>query len=617
MPIIDVGDAAPGWPTSGAARRADGWVMTSRNLPALQVVVTAADGSMTRQVDLGRGDGAWGVAVDGPVTYLAAHGTAEAANLLAVEDGRRRPLARLATAIIWDLTVVAGEVVGVGTGPALRFAWSATSRRARDLGLPRGVEPRTCVALGPGLVVGGARGGQAVLLARDHLAAADTEVLPASLAAHDGVYCSAAAHDQRVVIGTTGPGRHGPAVAVLDPTAPGDAEVVVLADEALVDTVCPEPAGADPAGAGTVWATARPSGGLYRIADGTAHLVAIPVPRSETRALAVDGTGVHGVAADGSTWTVTPASAAVAVTPPDAAGIRLGPQRVQSLVATATHVDVGGTFSATRHPLPAGARQTRPVPGEPKALVVVDDTTYLAMYPVGELWAWPRAADRPTPVLRWRPDQIRPLDMVWVPATGRLAVATTDDAGTPMVHLIDPVSRAVHEVADPLDGGGLAGLAVTGDVILVGGSGPTAALGAIDAGSGTVRWVVRDAIPGGGFALGLQPVDDRLVAVSTRGHAVTLDRRTRQVTAARQVAPSAGRLRRADDRLLLATGDAVLALDPATLTTTTLVDGLAGAFWGWPSLAVGPAETWVIAGRRLARLVDRDSVPPPPPPAEG
>jgi hypothetical protein len=208
--------------------------------------------------------------------------------------------------------------------------------------------------------------------------------------------------------------------------------------------------------------------------------------------------------------------------------------------------------------------------------------------------------------------------MAWVPATGRLAITTTDDAGTGVLHLIDPVSGAVDELVDPLGGGGLAGVAVADETILLGGSGSTPALGAVDTGSGTVRWMVRDALPGGGFALGLQVVDDRLVVVTTRGHAVALDHDSGQVTAARQVAPTAGRLRRHGDRLLLATGDAVLALDPLTLATTTLVDGLAGAFWGWPSLAVRPdGAIWVVAGRRLARLVARGSVPPPPPPAEG
>jgi hypothetical protein len=609
-----VGPAAPGWPTSGGVVDADRLHLVSRNLDRTRIAEVDLDtGALVRQVSIGVGDGAWGLAVAPDGVYVGLFGARGASNLHRLVAGRTTPVAALAVDYIWDLAAdqrpgADGRVYGVGSHPSLVFAYDPATRRAVDLGILTGQQrPRTCVVARGRLVVGGSDAGRAVLVDqrvdgpadRPTAGASVRDLLPAALATDDSVYCSAVADDGRIAVGTAGRHLATPAVAVIDPDGRVRPLVVRLPREALVDTV----AWAD----GTVFATARPSGALYRLDVAARRLlrVAVPVPMSETRRLAVVGSGsasrVVGVSADGTTFAHERGSGRTTTTPATDLGLALRPQRAQSICATADRVDVGGSFSLTRHRPTAGQRTTRFVPGEPKAMVDVAGTLYLALYPIGEIWCWAAGDEVPRRLTQLDSDQLRPVALAWMGQLGALLCTTTDDRSRTVLHTIDPVTGRVDRIVDPLGRQALAGVTASGQTIFVGGSGAAPAVAAYDAVSGARAWIATDAVPDGGFVLGLQAVAGRLAVTTTRGWFTTVDIATGAVARPVRVAEAAGQLRRVGDHLLLATGDALLRLDPVTRTATTVQRGLGGEFWGWAPMDVDPSgRAWLLAGRDLA-----------------
>jgi outer membrane protein assembly factor BamB len=474
-----------------------------------------------------------------------------------------------------------------------------------------GLVPRTCTATDDRMVVGGAKDGRAALvdgrLRRPNAdettdpEALDRDVLPPSMADDDGIYCSADAGGGRIAVGSVGPARSRPAIAVIDPDDHAAARVTRLPREAVVDAI----AVID----GAVVATARPSGAVYRVdmASGALQQLAVPVPMAETRTVAgLDGT-IVGVAADGSAWTHEPGTRSTTVHDVDALGLERRGQRVQSIAATAGRVEVGGSFTISRHDLTTGTTDTRFLPGEAKAMVVVDDVTYLAVYPIGEIWAWPGSGAGPRRVTQLDDDQLRPIALAHSAQLGALVATSTDDARRSCVHVIDPVTGRIEVVDRPLGDQTVSGLAVSGSTAYVGGSGSRPSLLALDLGSGRVLWTIDEVVPDGGFVLGLDRQGDRLSVTTSKGWFTTVHLPTRRVTPPVQVADAAGALRRAGDALLLATPDAVLSLDSATLRATALRTGLGGRFWGWPSMDVDPdGLVWAVQDRALIRFDPAD-----------
>lgn len=607
MPTTSIGTAAPGWPTSGAVLDGTRLHVVGRNLDRTRMaVIDTGSWDLLAERTIPTGDGAWALAVGPDGVYAGVFGAKGQGNLFRITSSAVSAVAALAVDYIWELTPLPdGRMLGVASHPALVFTYDPQSRKAADIGVIAGPTqtPRTCTSTATRLVVGGSAGGRAFLVDRALTGGSIRNILPTALALDDIVYCSTAAPDGRIVIGTAGRLRDRPAIAVVDPGAPEAAVVVRLPREALVDTVAIL--------GSAVFATARPSGAVYRLdlqrtVPGRPALfrLAVPVPMAETRDVAVVGQRLIGTAADGSVWEHRRDAATTTVRDAEELGLQLRPQRTQSLAATADRVDVGGSFSVTRHDLAAGTSTTQFLPGEAKAMVTVGTTTYLAVYPIGEIWAWEAGTSQPRRVTQLDSDQLRPMSLEWVAQLQALVATTTDDRERFVLHTIDPVTGRVDTAEHPLGGGGLSGLAVSGATVYVGGSGPRAAVGAIDVTSGRLLWTVPEVFPQGGFVLGLDAVGGRLAVTNVNGWFTTIDLATRAVAPPVRVAASAGRLRRIGGQLLLTTGDTLLRLDPVTRTATTVESGLDGAFWGWPTLAGDPqGRTWLIRGRTLVRRV--------------
>lgn len=599
MTLVDVGPAAPGFPVVGAALAGRDLVLVSRNLsPTRLAVVDTTTFQVTREVLVDRGEGAWGTTTAADGVWLGLFGARGKGNVLQLVGDTVHGRAALDTTYIWDLVAHGPDLYGVCTHPTLVFTMVRATGRARGLGIAAGGQsPRTVAVVGDRLVVAGGQGGKA-WVHHSRLDGTDGRVaVPLPIAQDDTVYCSTATPDRRVVLGTAGDLRATPAVAVYDLSRPGDALVARLPREALVDTVAVQ--------GDAVFATARPSGALYRVdlADGSVHRLAVPVPRAETREIFVSATRVLGVASDGSAWRYDRARDTVEVHSAEAMGIARRPQRPQAIMAARDRVDVGGSFSVTRHDPAGGPARTVDIPGEPKAIVDVDGTTYFAVYPIAEVWEWPRGADGPNRLTQLPTDQLRPIDLAHVPQLGALVVTTTDDRNSSGLHTIDPVTGRVDTVLEPLGPGQVAsGLHVDATTCYVGGSGSAPAVGAFDLMTGERRWLVGDVAPGGGFVLGLQLVGDDLVVSTSGGWLARIDIDTRQVVQRRRAVDAAGRMVRAGNRLVWATGAQLLRVTPSTLATTVLADDVDAEVWNWPSLAADPlGRIWTFRGRDLVR----------------
>lgn len=597
MSPTSVGTAAPGWPTSGATLDADRLHVVSRNLDRTRVAEIDIDAmAVVRQRTIGAGDGAWGLTTAPDGVYVGLFGARGSGNLYRLTGASSSAVAALAVDYLWDLAAGDdGSVVGVGGNPGLVFRYDPATRRATDLGiLTTRQRPRTCAAVGSRVVVGGKDDDRAFLVDRVATGGAVRSLLPVALRTDDTVYCSAVTGDGQIAVGTAGRDLDRPAIAVIPPGRPDDALVARLPREALVDTVACD--------GQAVYATARPSGAIYRLDGATGQLtrLAVPVPMSETRLLEVVDGDLIGVSADGSAWRHDVASGETRVVTVDDLGLVRRPQRGQSICAGADRVDVGGSFSMTRHRPAAGTATTRFVPGEPKAMVDVDGTTWFAVYPIGEVWAWPADADAPHRVTQLDSDQLRPVAMAHLAQLDALVCTTTDDLRRSLLNTIDPVTGRVDAVVNPLGGEVLAGVTTAGTTIYVGGSGSRPSVAAFDAVSGARLWTVADVIPQGGFLLGLQVIGPRLLVSSSRGWVATIDLASRAVAAPVRVAQAGGQLRRTGSRALLATGDRLLRIDPVDRSATTVESGLDGQFWNWPPMDVDPAgRAWLLRGRDL------------------
>lgn len=598
MALTTVGPAAPGFPLSGAALRGDELVLISRNLnPTRLAVVDTRTWTVTRNETIDRGDGAWATTTAPDGIHLGIFAARGQGNLFRMAGGAPQVRALLDTQFIWDLVTAGPDVIGVAANPSLVFAVERATGRARDLGVltNTGQSPRTVTVVGSRLVAGGSSAGVAWLRHTDLAGGDGRGSLPTAIRADDVVYCSATA-GTRVVLGTGGPDLRTPAVAVHDLDDPQGGLVVRLPREALVDTVAVDGT--------TVYATARPSGALYAIdlTSGSVSRVAVPVPQSETREVFVHRGQVIGASADGSAWAWDPASDTVQRHSPDDLGLTPRPQRAQSILARTGTVDVGGSFSISRHVRSAGTVRSVFVPGEPKALVDAGSTAYLAIYPIAEVWEWPHADPAPRRLTQLPSDQLRPIDIAYAAQLDALLVTTTDDRTRSGLHTVDPVTGRVDTVINPLGNGQTAsGLHVSGTTAYVGGSGQDPAVASFNLMTGQRVWQVDDVVPGGGFVLGLAAVGTNLVVATARGVLARISLSTANVVQRRPLGFATGRMVLRGGRLLLASHDRLLQVDPVTLATTTLASGLDAQVWGWPPLSIDPAgRAWVIRDRLLA-----------------
>lgn len=194
---------------------------------------------------------------------------------------------------------------------------------------------------------------------------------------------------------------------------------------------------------GSVYAIARATSNVYRVAnDGLEH-VGRPLENVENQLLAVtDGGILAGASGIGHVWTLDPGGEAEVYS---TATTEFGyPEVVQSLLLTrGQRLWVGGHFAMTVHHAPSGKNSRFEVNGEPKALAEGrTGTVYAALYPSAQVIAINPRDQEVTTLGALGHGQMRTRDMVADHERNQLLVASGPTGGdhTGALTLIDLVS---------------------------------------------------------------------------------------------------------------------------------------------------------------------------------
>ncbi|SFH40789.1 Sugar lactone lactonase YvrE [Actinopolymorpha cephalotaxi] len=197
-------------------------------------------------------------------------------------------------------------------------------------------------------------------------------------------------------------------------------------NEALIDAIAVAPDG-------TIYSTTRRSGSVYRYRSGDAGLtlLATPSPNDETRGLFLLPDGrLFGAAGSGGVWWVTPSTRTFTFTDLVSAGLTPGPDRPQSIAYDQDgQVFVGGHWAIDTYKPATGERTRVRVPGEVKAMLVLDHLVYAALYPSTQLIVFDPATQEVRTLATIQTGQERPWNMDYDPQTGLIAVATAPGTG--------------------------------------------------------------------------------------------------------------------------------------------------------------------------------------------
>lgn len=597
-----LGPASLGLPLSGGARRGRELFIASRYLrPALLIGYDVDARAVTLESEIPTGEASWGMAVAGGALYLGQQGAAGLPNLYRMDLDRRHleAVAHIDATDIWDLAAAPdGQVYGVAAGPFL-FAFDPSSGLARVVGgVGGGVGLlRSVTAAGGEVVVGGrTEAGRALLRAIDPAAGTGRSVLPPALASHRLCYALTTVAPRRVAVGTDGPGGRDPAVAVVDLDHPGEAAVTPLAGETTVDTVA--------AAGGTVFATSRPSGRLWAVTAGAGPLpLGAPVPSSEHRALFALGARVVGVSAGTYLAGVAAAGGDAERISLTDAGVAPRPERPQSLGAGAGQVWAGGSFGISERALGTGDLRRAFVPGEPKDIAVAGGEAFFGLYPAGEVWRVRRGGE-PARLASLAPDQNRPIALA---ASGRwvLVTAASDRAGGGSLTRIDRDTGTVDAVPEPFAGAPgqpPAGVTVHAGVAYVGGWGPDPRVAAYDVATLARRWEVAPPRPGSSSLIGLAVAAGRVLGFTPRGWLLVLDPRDGRLLHAERLPVAGGRLVVLDGAVYGAGPEALVRVDPDTLSWEIVADGLGAVYWNNAPLATDGEALYVLQGLDVLRV---------------
>lgn len=595
---IELGPASLGFPLNGATLVGARLAFSSRNLVPPRLGVLDLDTGVARNGPVvPTGSGAWAMTTVGDQVVLAQSNPAPGDIVVFRYDpasGGLVPLAPLAVDYTWSLaTLSATEVVAVTGRPTRVVAVDIRSGGVRDVGIARPDDGLRSVAVAGGRVlVGGARNGRTLLLAGTGTGGDVRSVLPPALERPGPVYA-------------LGVGAGAVGVAAADGLGLLDASTLAVlrtgelpGEETLVDTV----AVSDQA----LWATARPSGGLYRLdrTTGAVRLVSVPLPGSETRALFVRGRDVIGVGAAERVWIWRADRQVLEVYDLLGRGITPAPEQAQSLSHGGGTIAVGGNFGLQVRPARGGPFRRHFVAGEPKDQIVVNGTRYLALYPVGELWAGPADLDTaPARVARFPAEQTRPVCLAWDRRTDVILCGTAATAGGGALILFRPGAGIVGVRTDLLGPGEFVSRISAGEgVAYVAGGAGSPTMAALDLRTGAVRWrlPLGNAIS---TVTGLVQVGRRLHGLTQDGWAFVVDLDAVTVVRRERIGTSGGRLIRHRLRLSGVDRSELFDLEPRSGRRTAVLAGLDPVVWGNPFLdGDGRSVRFVIRRTTLLRV---------------
>lgn len=377
--------------------------------------------------------------------------------------------------------------------------------------------------------------------------------------------------------------------------------VVKLDDEAFFDRIAIV--------GRSVYATGTRSGKLYEydVDKDELNLVATPLAGAPTRNIHVEDGRLIGASAAGVIWTYDLQTGEVETFDLVAAGARGSAQTVFSVAAGADRAYVGGSNIIGVHDLVSGEYRSIVAGGEAKAMTMVGDDLYVAMYPYGVLLKVSPDSDSPELVTDWgREGFNRPTDIYFDRKQDRLLTTVQRDIQADgALGIYDLSTGESKTYVRPT--GDASPLSVTAlrNTVFVGAQ--DGSLVAIDGATGEVEWSTVP-VPGEGGITGLVVERQRVYGVTEGGTIFGLDpdRQSLSVEASHAIAGSPGKIVANRGDVYAVSTEQLVRMDPRSGETEVVLDGLGPANVPGlrPSLAVDETtcDMYVIDGVDLVRV---------------
>jgi streptogramin lyase len=558
---------------------------------------------VVRHYDIPTGIGAWAMTSIGTDVYVGTHIPSDLYRIDTLTHTVTK-VASLDDHFIWNIAASPDGKIYLGTSETGRVVeYDPATGATRDLGQPAPGEQYVRSIAADATTVWAGIGAHAHLVAVDRATGAKREVGPPELVTRDFV-ASMTMSDTHLAMGISSVGEL-LVLAKADPTDYRIVKATVPGEKYVTATAI---LGDD------VYFAGRPSGTFYRYRRATGQVEALGVPYPEAGTptlLAYDGK-VWGIQ-DGALFVYDPATNAIDYRNLVERGFRAAPEQPMTVMSDGRRVYVSGKGGTQVHDRATGEQTRVGIPGEPKAMVSVDGQVYMGVYTQALLYGW-RPGDTKAALLAHIANrQDRPRDMVYDADSKLLVIPTQPEPGQPdgalaLYHVptgtLD-VYRPIVDQQSVYSVTTLRGTAYLGTYIQEGFGLPpattTARLAAFDLDRRRLDWQLEP-VPGATFIADVVHTASRIYGVTDTGVLFEFDPARRKVLRTVEVGGPGGDLVVRDDVLYGTDGDRVYRVDLKSLRVSTVVDGLAGAWFDGAKLADDPG------GRGLYTLRDRNLI---------
>ncbi|TMR99727.1 PQQ-binding-like beta-propeller repeat protein [Nonomuraea basaltis] len=605
--ITDLGPASVASPLGNGEFVGNVLYMGSRGLsPNVVGAWNLGKDTVTTHFEIPTGVGIWAMCKVGTDVYVGTHSKSDLYKIDTL-TGTTTKLAEYPDHFIWTMAASPDGKIYMGMSePGRVVEYDPASGASRDLGQPVAGEPYVRSIQVDATHVYAGVGTNAHLIAIDRKTGEKRDLLPAELADRDWV-SSMSSSDTHVAGGVLSLAE----LVVVEKANPANYKVVkaTASGEKYVVSVLIHD--------GWVYFAGRPSGTFYRyhIADDKYEVLGVPFPEAGTcRILEFEGR-IYGLQ-DSGIFIYDPATGKVDYLSHVQRGFRSAPEAPMSVHSDGARVYVGGKSGADLHDLATGKVTRLPIPGEPKTMITVKDTTYLGIYTQAALYSHHAGDPEAKLLFRTGHNQDRPKDLCHDPLTGLIAMPTQPEPGHPngALDIYDPRTGKVDTYRPVVERQTVFSVTAYLGTLYLGTSTqeglgsppvtPTAKLAAFNLRTRKVTWELEP-VPGAAAVMGLKHTPLAVYGITNTGMLFEYHLLKRKITRTLKVNNRGGDLHIAGFTAYTSDVDAVYRIDLRAWTAKKIVTGLASDWFGGGSkLNIDPSQKalYGIKGRNLIRI---------------
>ncbi|MCG5213743.1 hypothetical protein [Streptosporangium sp. KLBMP 9127] len=605
--ITDLGPASVASPLGNGEFVGNVLYMGSRGLsPNVVGAWDLEKDTVTTHFEIPTGVGIWAMCKVGTDVYVGTHSRSDLYKIDTL-TGTTTKLAEYPDHFIWTMAASPDGKIYLGMSePGRVVEYDPATGISRDLGQPAPGESYVRSIQADATHVYAGIGSNAHLIAIDRKTGEKRDLLPAELADRDWVSSMSSSDThvaggvlslaELVVVEKANPANY----KIVKATGPGEKYVVAV----LIHD-------------GWVYFAGRPSGTLYRyhIADDKYEVLGVPFPEAATsRILEFEGQ-IYGLQ-DSGIFVYHPATGKIDYLSHVQRGFRAAPEAPMSVHSDGERVYVGGKSGADLHDLATGKVTRLPIPGEPKTMITIKDTTYLGIYTQAALYSHHAGDPEAELLFRTGHNQDRPKDLCHDPLTGLIAMPTQPEPGHPngALDIYDPRTGKVDTYRPVVERQTVFSVTAHLGTLYLGTSTqeglgsppvtPTAKLAAFDLRTRKVKWELEP-LPGIASVTDLAHTPLAVYGITNTGILFEYHLLKRKITRTLKVNNRGGDLLIAGFTAYTSDVDAVYRIDLRAWTAKKIVTGLASDWFGGGSkLNIDPSHKalYGIKGRNLIRI---------------